>query len=180
MTLSMTTTDQIRRQFLDYFASKDHREVASSSLVPAGDPTLLFTNAGMNQFKDVFLDREQRGYKPARPHRRSVCGRRETQRPRKRRRTADTHVQQDARANFSLADFKAGAVEFAWELLTKVWKLDVERLWFTVFEGGDGVAADDEAAALWVKAGARPERVLRFGKKDNLWSMGDTGPCGPC
>ena len=177
----MLSTDQVRRQFLDYFVSKGHREVPSSSLVPAGDPTLLFTNAGMNQFKDVFLGREQRDYKRATTSQKCVRAGGKHNDLENVGRTARHLTFFEMLGNFSFGDyFKAGAIEYAWELLTKVWKLDVERLWFTVFEGGDGVPADDEAAALWVKAGARPERVLRFGKKDNFWSMGDTGPCGPC
>src|SRR6266566_467094 len=148
----LLSTDQIREEFLRYFEANGHRRVSSSSLVPAGDPTLLFTNAGMNQFKDVFLGR-----------------------------TARHHTFFEMLGNFSFGDyFKADAIRFAWELLTVKWKLPVERLWFTVYEGGDGVRPDDEAAELWVKVGAPRDRVLRFGKKDNFWSMGDTGPCGPC
>src|SRR2546428_1485292 len=177
----LLTTDQIRRQFLDYFAKKNHREVASSSLVPAGDPTLLFTNAGMNQFKDVFLGREQRDYKRAATSQKCVRAGGKHNDLENVGRTARHLTFFEMLGNFSFGDyFKAGAIEYAWELLTKIWKLDVNRLWFTVFEGGEGVPADDEAAKLWVKAGAAPDRVLRFGKKDNFWSMGDTGPCGPC
>jgi len=177
----LLTTDQIRRQFLDYFVQKGHREVASSSLVPAGDPTLLFTNAGMNQFKDVFLGRERRDYKRATTSQKCVRAGGKHNDLENVGRTARHLTFFEMLGNFSFGDyFKAEAIEYAWELMTKVWKLEVDRLWFTVFEGGDGVPADDEAARLWVKAGASPDRVLRFGKKDNFWSMGDTGPCGPC
>jgi alanyl-tRNA synthetase len=175
------TTDQIRRQFLDYFVKHGHREVPSSSLVPAGDPTLLFTNAGMNQFKDVFLGREPRDYKRATTSQKCVRAGGKHNDLENVGRTARHHTFFEMLGNFSFGDyFKADAVRFAWDLVVNVWKLDIERLWFTVFEGGDGVPADDEAAKLWVKAGASPGRVLRFGKKDNFWSMGDTGPCGPC
>ncbi len=177
----MPTTSDIRRQFLDYFVKNGHREVSSSSLVPAGDPTLLFTNAGMNQFKDVFLGREQRDYARATTSQKCVRAGGKHNDLENVGRTARHLTFFEMLGNFSFGDyFKADAIRFAWELIVDVWKLDPERLWFSVFEGDDTVPADDEAAELWVKAGARPERVLRFGKKDNFWSMGDTGPCGPC
>jgi alanyl-tRNA synthetase len=177
----LPTTSEIREQFLKYFESKAHRRVPSSSLVPAGDPTLLFTNAGMNQFKDVFLGREQRDYSRATTSQKCVRAGGKHNDLENVGRTARHHTFFEMLGNFSFGDyFKEDAIAFAWELMVGIYGLDVERLWFTVFEGGDGVPADDEAAALWVKAGARPERVLRFGKKDNFWSMGDTGPCGPC
>jgi len=175
------TTSQIRRQFLDYFIKNGHREVASSSLVPAGDPTLLFTNAGMNQFKDVFLGREPRDYKRATTSQKCVRAGGKHNDLENVGRTARHLTFFEMLGNFSFGDyFKEDAIKFAWELLVDGYGLEVERLWFSVFEGDDTVPADEEAAALWVKAGARPERVLRFGKKDNFWSMGDTGPCGPC
>ena len=177
----MTTTSDIRRQFLDYFVTNGHREMASSSLVPAGDPTLLFTNAGMNQFKDCFLGREQRDYTRAATSQKCVRAGGKHNDLENVGRTARHLTFFEMLGNFSFGDyFKGDAIRFAWELIVDVWKLDPERLWFTVFEGDDSVPADDEAAKLWVKVGARPERVLRFGKKDNFWSMGDTGPCGPC
>ncbi len=177
----MRTTDDIRREFLDYFVKNGHREVASSSLVPAGDPTLLFTNAGMNQFKDVFLGREPRDYTCATTSQKCVRAGGKHNDLENVGRTARHHTFFEMLGNFSFGDyFKEDAVRFAWELIVDVWGLEVDRLWFTVFEGGDGVPADEEAAALWVKAGASPDRVLRFGRKDNFWSMGDTGPCGPC
>jgi len=177
----LLTTNEIREQFLRYFESKEHRRVASSSLVPAGDPTLLFTNAGMNQFKDVFLGRESRDYRRATTSQKCVRAGGKHNDLENVGRTARHLTFFEMLGNFSFGDyFKEDAIKFAWELLVDVWKLDEERLWFTVFEGDGKVQADEEAAALWVKVGARPERVLRFGKKDNFWQMGDTGPCGPC
>ena len=175
------TTSEIRRQFLDYFVKNGHREVASSSLVPAGDPTLLFTNAGMNQFKDAFLGREQRDYTRATTSQKCVRAGGKHNDLENVGRTARHHTFFEMLGNFSFGDyFKEDAIKFAWELVVDVWKLDPERLWFSVFEGDENVPADEEAENLWVKVGARPDRVLRFGKKDNFWSMGDTGPCGPC
>ena len=177
----LLSTDQIREEFLRYFEANGHRRVSSSSLVPAGDPTLLFTNAGMNQFKDVFLGRESRDYKRATTSQKCVRAGGKHNDLENVGRTARHHTFFEMLGNFSFGDyFKADAIRFAWELLTVKWKLPVERLWFTVYEGGDGVPPDDEAAELWVKVGAPRDRVLRFGKKDNFWSMGDTGPCGPC
>jgi alanyl-tRNA synthetase len=155
--------------------------VSSSSLVPAGDPTLLFTNAGMNQFKDVFLGRETRDYKRATTSQKCVRAGGKHNDLENVGRTARHHTFFEMLGNFSFGDyFKEDAIAFAWELMTRVYGLEVERLWFTVFEGDDKVPADEEAARLWVKAGAHPDRVLRFGRKDNFWQMGDTGPCGPC
>ncbi|MEO8036786.1 MAG: alanine--tRNA ligase-related protein, partial [Acidobacteriota bacterium] len=177
----MFTTNEIRQQFLDYFEANGHHQVDSSSLVPAGDPTLLFTNAGMNQFKDVFLGREQRDYKRAATSQKCVRAGGKHNDLENVGRTARHHTFFEMLGNFSFGDyFKNDAIRFAWDLIVNVWKLNPERLWFTVFEGDAGVPADEEAIDLWVKAGAKPERVLRFGKKDNFWSMGDTGPCGPC
>jgi alanyl-tRNA synthetase len=177
----LLTTNQIREQFLQYFEKNGHRRVPSSSLVPAGDPTLLFTNAGMNQFKDVFLGREPRDYKRATTSQKCLRAGGKHNDLENVGRTARHHTFFEMLGNFSFGDyFKEEAIKFAWDLIVNVWALEVERLWFSVFEGGDGVPADEEAAALWVKAGASPDRVLRFGKKDNFWSMGDTGPCGPC
>ncbi len=177
----LLTTNQIRQQFLEYFEKNQHRRVSSSSLVPAGDPTLLFTNAGMNQFKDVFLGREPRDYNRATTSQKCVRAGGKHNDLENVGRTARHHTFFEMLGNFSFGDyFKEDAIKFCWDLIVNVWGLEVERLWFSVFEGGDGVPADEEAAALWVKAGTSPDRVLRFGKKDNFWSMGDTGPCGPC
>jgi alanyl-tRNA synthetase len=177
----LLTTSQIREAFLSYFEKNGHRRVSSSSLVPAGDPTLLFTNAGMNQFKDVFLGREPRDYNRATTSQKCVRAGGKHNDLENVGRTARHHTFFEMLGNFSFGDyFKEDAIRFAWELFTEVYGLDPERLWFSVFEGDDKVPADDEAAALWVKVGAKPERVLRFGKKDNFWQMGETGPCGPC
>ncbi|HEU4522013.1 MAG TPA: alanine--tRNA ligase [Thermoanaerobaculia bacterium] len=177
----MFTTSDIREKFLAYFESKNHRRVSSSSLVPAGDPTLLFTNAGMNQFKDVFLGRESRDYSRATTSQKCVRAGGKHNDLENVGRTARHHTFFEMLGNFSFGDyFKEDAIQYAWELLTKIYGLEVERLWFTVFEGDDKVPADEEAIQLWIKAGASPDRILRFGKKDNFWSMGDTGPCGPC
>ena len=175
------TTSQIREQFLKYFEEHGHRRVASSSLVPAGDPTLLFTNAGMNQFKDTFLGREPRDYARATTSQKCVRAGGKHNDLENVGRTARHHTFFEMLGNFSFGDyFKEDAIRFAWDLLVNVYGLEPERLWFSIFEGDDKVPADEEARALWVKVGAKPERVLAFGKKDNFWQMGDTGPCGPC
>ena len=172
---------QVRTTFLDYFKRRKHAVVASSSLIPAGDPTLLFTNAGMVQFKDTFLGREKREYTRATTSQKCmrVSGKHndlENVGPSPRH-----HTFFEMLGNFSFGDyFKADAIKFAWDLLVNHYGLDPVRLWFTIFEGDAEVLADEEAAELWVKAGASPDRVRRFGRKDNFWSMGDTGPCGPC
>jgi alanyl-tRNA synthetase len=175
------TSNEIRASYLKFFEQSGHRVVASSPLVPADDPTLLFTNAGMNQFKDVFLGREKRAYTRAASSQKCVRAGGKHNDLDQVGRTARHLTFFEMLGNFSFGDyFKADAIRFAWQLLVEVYRLDVERLWFTVFEGDEAVGADDEAAALWVKAGASPDRVIRFGRKDNFWSMGDTGPCGPC
>jgi alanyl-tRNA synthetase len=177
----LLTTSQIREEFLRFFEKNGHRRVESSSLVPAGDPTLLFTNAGMNQFKDAFLGREQRDYTRATTSQKCVRAGGKHNDLENVGRTARHHTFFEMLGNFSFGDyFKEDAIRFAWDLIVNVYGLEPERLWFSVFEGDDKVPADDEAAQLWVKVGARPERVLRFGRKDNFWQMGDTGPCGPC
>jgi alanyl-tRNA synthetase len=177
----LLTASQIRETFLAYFEKNGHRRVASSSVVPAGDPTLLFTNAGMNQFKDTFLGRESRDYARATTSQKCVRAGGKHNDLEHVGRTARHHTFFEMLGNFSFGDyFKEDAIKFAWELLIDVYGLDRERLWFTVFEGDEDVPADVEAEELWINAGARPERVLRFGRKDNFWQMGDTGPCGPC
>ncbi|MEW5719102.1 MAG: alanine--tRNA ligase, partial [Chloroflexota bacterium] len=164
-----------------YFKRRKHAVVASSSLIPAGDPTLLFTNAGMVQFKDLFLGREKRDYARAVTSQKCmrVSGKHndlENVGPSPRH-----HTFFEMLGNFSFGDyFKKDAIKFAWELLTEYYEMDPARLWFTVFEGDKEVPADEEAAELWVKVGAAPDRVLRFSRKDNFWQMGETGPCGPC
>src|SRR5437867_5245808 len=143
------TTDDIREQFLRYFESKGHRRVASSSLMPAGDPTLLFTNAGMNQFKDVFLGRERRDYARATSSQKCVRAGGKHNDLENVGRTARHLTFFEMLGNFSFGDyFKADAIRFAWALLVGVYKLDVNRLWFTVFEGDSEVPADAEAAEV--------------------------------
>ncbi|MGB8645491.1 MAG: alanine--tRNA ligase [Anaerolineae bacterium] len=179
MTIYMSS-DQVRQTFLDYFAKHGHTIVPSSSLVPAGDPTLLFTNAGMVQFKDAFLGLEKRPYTRATTSQKvmRVSGKHndfENVGPSPRH-----HTFFEMLGNFSFGDyFKRDAIRFAWDLLVNGYHLDPTRLWFTVFEGDAQVPADDEAARLWQEVGAPANRILRFGRKDNFWQMGETGPCGP-
>ncbi len=167
---------EIRRKFLDFFAENGHTVVPSSSLVPENDPTLLFTNAGMVQFKDVFLGLEKRPYTRATSSQKCmrVSGKHndlENVGPSPRH-----HTFFEMLGNFSFGDyFKKEAIAYAWEFLTQRLGLPKERLWATIYE------EDDEAWELWQKvAGMPPERIVRMGKKDNFWAMGDTGPCGPC
>ncbi|HEY7181172.1 MAG TPA: alanine--tRNA ligase, partial [Blastocatellia bacterium] len=174
------TGNEVRTTFLNYFARNGHKIVKSSPLLPAHDPTLLFANAGMNQFKDVFLGAEKRDYKRATSSQKVVRAGGKHNDLDEVGKTARHHTFFEMLGNFSFGDyFKEDAIRFAWDLLVNEWKLDPERMWFTVFEGDDEVPADDEAAALWVKAGAKPERIVRFGRKDNFWQMAETGPCGP-
>ncbi len=179
----MKSSAEIRRQFLDYFASKGHEVVPSSSLVPANDPTLLFTNAGMVQFKDVFLGRDQRSYRCATSSQRCVRAGGKHNDLENVGYTARHHTFFEMLGNFSFGDyFKRDAIAYAWEFLTEVAGLPPEKLWVTVYE------ADDEAADIWLnEIGVDPARFSRIGDKpgkryesDNFWAMGDTGPCGPC
>ncbi|HWC64951.1 MAG TPA: alanine--tRNA ligase [Thermoanaerobaculia bacterium] len=169
---------EVRERFLRYFEDRGHRRVPSSALIPAGDPTLLFANAGMNQFKDVFTGREKRDYVRATSAQKCVRAGGKHNDLDNVGYTARHQTFFEMLGNFSFGDyFKEDAIRFAWELLTDSrvgYGLEVERLWFTVY------TTDDEAARLWEKAGARPDRILRFGEKDNFWAMGETGPCGPC
>ncbi|HMF57469.1 MAG TPA: alanine--tRNA ligase [Pyrinomonadaceae bacterium] len=174
------TGNEIREFFLKYFEERGHRRVASSPLLPANDPTLLFTNAGMNQFKDAFLGLENRDYKRACSSQKCIRAGGKHNDLDEVGKTARHHTFFEMLGNFSFGDyFKREAIEYAWDFLVNKLKLDPERMWFTVFGGDDEVPADEEAAALWVEVGARPERVLRFGRKDNFWQMAETGPCGP-
>src|SRR5947209_17523781 len=169
------TGNEIREKFLSYFEKNGHKRVASSPLLPANDPTLLFANAGMNQFKDVFLGAEKRDYKRAASSQKCLRAGGKHNDLDEVGKTARHHTFFEMLGNFSFGDyFKAEAIQYAWELLVTEFGLDLERLWFTVYED------DDEAHQLWQQVGARPERVLRFGAKDNFWQMGETGPCGPC
>ena len=172
----MKSTAEIRREFLDFFAERDHRVVRSSSLVPANDPTLLFTNAGMVQFKDVFLGADKRDYVRAASSQRCVRAGGKHNDLENVGYTARHHTFFEMLGNFSFGDyFKREAIEFAWEFLTVNCGFSPERLWVTVYE------EDDEAASIWLdEVGISPERFSRIGAKDNFWAMGDTGPCGPC
>ena len=175
------TGNEIRETFLKYFERHGHTRVRSSPLLPANDPTLLFTNAGMNQFKDVFLGLEKRDYVRA-------CSSQKCLRAGGKHNDLD-EVGKTARhqtffemlGNFSFGDyFKEDAIKFAWDLLVNEFKLDPARMWFSVFGGDDEVAPDEDAERFWEQVGAPRERILRFDRKDNFWQMGDTGPCGPC
>jgi alanyl-tRNA synthetase len=180
----MLSSKEIRRGFIEFFQAREHAFVPSSPVVPQGDETLLFANAGMNQFKDIFL-----GLKPA-EWRRAVnsqkCLRVSGKHNDLEEVGRDTyhHTFFEMLGNWSFNDyFKAEAIAWAWELLTKVWGINPDQLWATVFGGDerDGLPRDEEAAGLWPKLTSLPaERVLAFGKKDNFWEMGETGPCGPC
>lgn len=175
------TGNEVRSIFLNYFAKQGHKIVKSSPLLPANDPTLLFTNAGMNQFKDVFIGAETREYKRATTSQKCIRAGGKHNDLDEVGKTARHHTFFEMLGNFSFGDyFKKDAIKFAWELLVDEYKLDPTRLWFSVFEGDAEVPADDEAIELWVKVGAPRERVLKFGRKDNFWQMGETGPCGPC
>jgi len=167
---------ELRTAFLDFFASKDHQIVDSSSLVPGNDPTLLFTNAGMVQFKDALALRENRGYTRAASCQRCVRAGGKHNDLDNVGYTARHHTFFEMLGNFSFGDyFKEDAIAYAWEFLTEVLKVPPERLWVTVHEN------DDEAEAIWIdKIGFDPERITRLGDEDNFWAMGDTGPCGPC
>jgi alanyl-tRNA synthetase len=170
------TSTQLRKAFLDYFAKNGHEIVPSSSLVPHNDPTLLFTNAGMVQFKDVFLGREKRAIPRAATAQRCVRAGGKHNDLENVGYTARHHTFFEMLGNFSFGDyFKRDAIRFAWELITKDLGLPPERLWCTVYDD------DDEAADIWLKEiGVAPERFARLGMSDNFWAMGDTGPCGPC
>ncbi|MBE9562770.1 MAG: alanine--tRNA ligase, partial [Proteobacteria bacterium] len=170
------TVSELRQTFLDYFASKGHTIVPSSPLVPANDPTLLFTNAGMVQFKDTFLGLEPRNYTRATSCQRCVRAGGKHNDLENVGYTARHHTFFEMLGNFSFGDyFKREAIQFAWEFLTEVIKLPPEKLWITVYE------QDDEAADIWLtEIKIDPSRFSRCGKADNFWSMGDTGPCGPC
>jgi len=170
------STAQIRQAFLDYFGQQGHQSVASSSLVPSDDPTLLFTNAGMNQFKDVFLGAEQRSYRRAVSSQRCVRAGGKHNDLDNVGYTARHHTFFEMLGNFSFGDyFKTDAIKFAWTFLTKELGLPADKLLVTVY------AEDDEAFAIWEnEIGLPADKIIRIATSDNFWSMGDTGPCGPC
>ena len=175
------TSNEIRASFLKFFESRGHRVVPSSPLVPADDPTLLFTNAGMNQFKDALLGREKRDYTRATTAQKimRVSGKHndlDNVGPSHRH-----HTFFEMLGNFSFGDYsRAEALPFAWELLTDVWKLDPNKLVVSIFKGEQGIPRDTEAYDIWRKLGVTADRILELGEDDNFWSMGDTGPCGRC
>ena len=174
------TSNEIRRTFLEYFQKHGHRVVNSAPLVPGDDPTLLFTNAGMNQFKDVFLGREKREYTRATTSQKvmRVSGKHndlDNVGPSHRH-----HTFFEMLGNFSFGDyFKADAIEFAWRMLTEVWGMPAEKLIVSVFKGENGIPRDAEAYDIWRKF-VPAERIMELGSEDNFWQMGDTGPCGRC
>src|SRR5512140_47366 len=177
------TGNEIRRKFLDYFVQRGHREVHSSSLVPANDPTLLFTNAGMNQFKDVFLGVEKRDYRRATTSQKCVRAGGKHNDLENVGFTARHHTFFEMLGNFSFGDyFKKDAIAYAWELITsKDWYgIPKAKLYVTIFKGEGGVPRDAEAYDLWAAQSVEKARVFEMGLKDNFWQMGDTGPCGPC
>ena len=172
----MLTANEIRHRFLEYFKKHGHTEVASSSLIPRDDPSLLFTNAGMVQFKKIFCGQEKRDYVRATTSQKCLRVGGKHNDLDNVGRTARHHTFFEMLGNFSFGDyFKEDAIRFAWTFITEDLKLPKDRLYITVYKD------DDEAFELWQKvAGVAPERIFRLGEKDNFWSMGDTGPCGPC
>jgi len=177
------TGNEIRELFLRFFETKGHRRVHSSSLVPHNDPTLLFTNAGMNQFKDVFLGADKRDYKRATTSQKCVRAGGKHNDLENVGFTRRHHTFFEMLGNFSFGDyFKREAIQFAWELVTSSEWMGIpkDRLYVTIFEGSDGVPRDDEAEGYWIEAGVPKERIREYGVKDNFWQMGETGPCGPC
>jgi alanyl-tRNA synthetase len=177
------TGNQIREDFLRFFEGKQHRRVHSSSLVPQNDPTLLFTNAGMNQFKDVFLGAETRDYTRATTSQKCVRAGGKHNDLENVGFTRRHHTFFEMLGNFSFGDyFKKDAIAYAWELLTSPdwFGIDKSRLYVTIFAGSDTVPRDNEAEQFWIATGVPKERIFEMSAKDNFWQMGDTGPCGPC
>ncbi|HTD43306.1 MAG TPA: alanine--tRNA ligase-related protein, partial [Bryobacteraceae bacterium] len=170
------TGSQVRQKFLEYFSARRHRVVRSSSLVPANDPTLLFTNAGMNQFKDIFLGQEKRDYLRAVSSQKCVRAGGKHNDLDNVGYTRRHHTFFEMLGNFSFGDyFKRDAIALAWELVTKEYGLPKDKLYITVFR------EDDDAEKLWQEvAGVPKDRIFRLDEKDNFWQMGETGPCGPC
>jgi alanyl-tRNA synthetase len=177
------TGAEVRQSFIDFFVQRQHTFVSSSSLVPGGDATLLFTNAGMVQFKDVFLGTDHRPYTRAANSQKCmrVAGKHNDLDDVGRDDTHHTFF--EMLGNWSFGDYyKKEAIAWAWELLTEEWGLDRSKLWTTCFKDDKGeIPTDDEAYENWVQQpGIKPEQVLYFGRKDNFWEMADVGPCGPC
>ena len=181
--MQFRTGNEIRELFLRFFESKGHRRVHSSSLVPANDPTLLFTNAGMNQFKDLFLGAEKRDYARATTSQKCVRAGGKHNDLENVGFTRRHHTFFEMLGNFSFGDyFKRDAIAFAWELVTSPewFGIPKERLYVTIFEGTADVPRDEEAEKFWIETGVPKERIFEYGLKDNFWQMGETGPCGPC
>src|SRR5256714_13838928 len=179
----MLTGSEVRRKFLDFFVQKGHREIHSSSLVPHNDPTLLFTNAGMNQFKDVFLGLEKRDYTRATSSQKCVRAGGKHNDLENVGFTNRHHTFFEMLGNFSFGDyFKKEAIGYAWELITSPqwFGISKDKLYVTIFKGEGPVPRDVEAYNLWSAQGVAKNRIFEFGLKDNFWQMGDTGPCGPC
>jgi alanyl-tRNA synthetase len=178
----MKTASQVRSSFLEFFKGKGHEVCASAPLVPENDPTLMFTNAGMVPFKDVFTGKDKRPYSRATSSQKCIRISGKHNDLENVGVTARHHTFFEMLGNFSFGDyFKEEAIAYAWELLTKVWQLPTDRMVISVFGGADGLAPDDEARALWKSVTGFPdEKIIGLGIKDNFWSMGDTGPCGPC
>jgi len=177
------TGSEVRSTFLRYFEQHGHKIVHSSSLVPSNDPTLLFTNAGMNQFKDVFLGIEKRDYARATTSQKCVRAGGKHNDLENVGFTNRHHTFFEMLGNFSFGDyFKKEAIAYAWELVTSPewFGIPKDKLYATIFKGEEGIARDDEAYDHWIATGVAPERIYEFGMKDNFWMMGDTGPCGPC
>ena len=175
------TTDEIRSSFLKYFQELGHEVVPSSPLVPANDPTLLFTNAGMVQFKDVFTEKEKRGYTTATTSQKCVRAGGKHNDLENVGYTTRHHTFFEMLGNFSFGDyFKEKAIAYAWTFLTEVLELPKDRLCVTIFEGDNDIPADEEAAEYWKQQGVPADRIIRLGRKDNYWQMGDAGPQGPC
>jgi alanyl-tRNA synthetase len=181
--MKMRSGNEIRELFLRFFETKEHRRIHSSSLVPQNDPTLLFTNAGMNQFKDLFLGAEKRDYKRATTSQKCVRAGGKHNDLENVGFTRRHHTFFEMLGNFSFGDyFKREAIQFAWELVTgEEWfGIAKDRLYVTIFEGTADVPRDDEAEKFWMEVGVPKERIFEYGVKDNFWQMGETGPCGPC
>src|SRR6202050_344410 len=177
-----STSSEARAAFLDFFRQRGHEVCPSAPLIPQNDPTLMFANAGMVPFKDVFTGKEARPFTRATSSQKCIRISGKHNDLENVGVTARHHTFFEMLGNFSFGDyFKDDAIAFAWELLTKVFQIPEERMVITVFGGESGLAADDEARAIWRKVtGFGDEKIIGLGMKDNFWQMGDTGPCGPC